>query len=175
MPYSHPAHYSDVALLVRENFDPSTTSIIDIGAGSGTYRDIFPEYTLDGIEVYEKYINDFRLRARYREIFNTNVLEFTQWKKYDLAIMGDILEHLSVEDAKSVLSALKKAKVSVLVQIPYLYEQGEYDGNHHEIHLQPDLTREVFMERYAEFGFKFLKDDHVCGAYYAFYPKKQAK
>lgn len=169
MPYSHPAHYTNVVNLIRANFNPSETSIIDIGCGAGVYRDLLPAYTMDGVEVYEKYINDFKLREKYRTIFNEDVVNFKfTGKKYTLAIMGDILEHLSVEDAKKVLNAIKKANISLIVQVPYLYEQGEYDGNVHEIHLQPDLTHEVFLSRYEEYGFSFLVEDSVCGAYYIF-------
>lgn len=167
MPYSHPAHYSAVTSLIRGMFSPNTTRIIDIGCGAGVYRDLLSEYTMDGIEVYEKYIRDFNLRSRYREIFNVNVLDFKFVKgNYELAIMGDVLEHLSVEDAKKVLTSIKNANIPILVQVPYMYEQGEYDGNHHEIHLQPDLTREVFFDRYSEFNFQILTEDTVCGAYF---------
>lgn len=169
MPYSYPAHYASVVNLIKSNFNPANTSIIDIGCGSGTYRDLLPEYTMDGIEVYEKYINDFRLRDRYRNIFNVNVTDYKfSGKTHNLAIMGDVLEHLSVEDAKKVLKGIEDAGISIVVQVPYLYEQGIYDGNEHEIHLQPDLTHEVFLDRYAEFGFSFLTEDSVCGAYYIF-------
>lgn len=168
MPYSHPAHYTAVVNLIKENFKPKTTRIIDIGVGSGVYRELLSEYEMDGIEIYEKYIGDFNLIERYDEIFNVDAITFDYTKKYKLAILGDVLEHMSVEDAKTVLTALKKAGISIVAQIPYEYEQGVYDGNEHEIHLQPDLTPDIFMERYAEFGFELLQSDEVCGAYYSF-------
>ena len=169
MPYSHPGNHQAVVNLIRANFPVQTTSIIDIGCGCGTYKDLLPEYTMDGIEVYEKYINDFKLRDRYREIFNTDVTKYEfNGKTHNLAIMGDVLEHLGIDDAKKVLKNIETAEMSIVVQVPYMYEQGIYDGNEHEIHLQPDLTHAVFLNRYAEFGFSFLVEDSVCGAYYIF-------
>lgn len=124
---------------------------------------------MDGIEVYEKYIKDFKLRDRYRTIFNTDVTKYEfDGKIHNLAIMGDVLEHLSIEDAKKTLKKIEVAGISIVVQVPYMYEQGIYDGNEHEIHLQPDLTHSVFLSRYSEFGFSFLTEDAVCGAYYIF-------
>lgn len=166
MPYSHAAHYEAVAKLIRDNFDPATTPIIDIGCGAGAYRNLLPEYTMDGIEIYAKYISDFNLVERYREIFNVDAVSFKYTKKYKLAIMGDVLEHLSIDDAKTILNNLRKAKIAVIVQVPYEYEQGVYDGNENEIHIQDDLTHALFLERYSEFGFSFLQEDAICGAYY---------
>lgn len=164
MPYSYSAFYSNSAEYIRSNFSTDDL-IIDIGVGSGTYKNIVPEYTLDGIEIYEKYINDFNLRERYRNIYNEDAINFKYTSEYKLATMGDVLEHMSVEDSKKLLKKLVKNKISILIQVPYMYEQGIYDGNEHEIHIQDDLTHELFLERYSEFGFTTLCRDHICGIY----------
>lgn len=172
MPYSHPAHYPSVVNLIRTNFPSNSTRILDVGVGSGTYRNLLPEYTMDGIEVYSKYIQDFNLESRYRKIFNVDVVDFEfNANEYELVIMGDVLEHLSVVDALNVLKSIKDSGMSLLIQVPYMYEQGIYDGNDHEIHLPSDLTHDVFLDRYSEFGFELLNRDDVCGAYYTFNKK----
>ena len=166
MPYSYAAHYNKTIDLIRTTFDPKTSYILDIGVGAGIYRDLLPDYNIDGIEIYKKYINDFKLESRYNHIFNEDAVNFNYNKKYCLAIMGDVLEHLKISDAKLILNKLVENEISIIVQVPYLYEQGEYDGNTHEIHIQPDLTHEVFIKRYSEYNFKLLCKDNVCGVYY---------
>lgn len=166
MPYSHPAHYAKTVELIKSNFNKDDTYIIDIGVGAGIYRDLLPEYHIDGIEVYEKYINDFNLRSRYDNIFNEDAVDFNYTNKYNLAIMGDVLEHLKISEAKKILNALVENNTSIITQVPYLYEQGIYDGNIHEVHIQADLTDELFLKRYAKYDFKLLSKDEVCGVYY---------
>ena len=61
--------------------------------------------------------------------------------------MGDVLEHLTVEESKSVLNKMKDKKV--MVAVPYLFEQGEEMGNIYETHHQPELTHELMIERYG--------------------------
>jgi hypothetical protein len=167
MPYSHPSHYTKIVNLILNSFDPKTSYIIDIGVGAGVYRNLLPNYNMDGIEIYRKYIDDFNLESRYNLIFNEDAVKFNYNTKYNLAIMGDVLEHLEISEAKLILNKLIENKISVIVQVPYLYEQGEYDGNTHEIHIQSDLTDKVFKERYSEYNFKLLSSDEVCGVYYS--------
>ena len=77
--------------------------------------------------------------------------------------MGDVLEHLSVSDAKKILSIVKENDILCLVAVPYNYEQGTYMDNVHETHLQPDLTHELFLQRYPDF--KLLIGDDKYGYY----------
>jgi hypothetical protein len=77
--------------------------------------------------------------------------------------MGDILEHLTVEDAKSILHKIKVNNQGVMIAVPYLYEQGEEFGNIHETHLQPDLTPEIMLERYPDL--KLIYGDENYGYY----------
>ena len=55
---------------------------------------------------------------------------------------------MHVHNAQKLLSILHNADKFMLVAVPYLYEQGAWGGNEFEIHLQPDLTKELFLHRY---------------------------
>lgn len=153
--------------LIRANFDPSIV-IIDIGAGMGAYRDLLPEYCMDGIEICDEYIDTFKLRERYRNLFHIDAVDFVYSREYQLAILGDVLEHMTIPNARTVLSELKAHQISIVAQIPYRSVQGALRGNNHEVHVQSDLTHEVFMERYGEFGFVLLTSNRWCGIYYSF-------
>ena len=76
-----------------------------------------------------------------------NILAFDV-SPYDYIILGDVLEHIPKYEAINLVAKINSAGKKCLIAVPYLYEQGEYDGNVHEIHHQPDLTNEIFLERY---------------------------
>jgi hypothetical protein len=50
-----------------------------------------------------------------------------------------------------------------MIAVPYMYRQGEWEGNVYETHWQPDLTPEVMALRYPEL--KLLVGDAVYGYY----------
>lgn len=147
MPYSTPV-LDDVCVdWIRKNFDPQTAIILDVGAGAGKWRGILPEYTMDAVEAFEGTINHFSLRELYQKVFHQDIMSEFCFDGYDLVIMGDVLEHLTVEDAQAIL---KKISCRVLIKVPYMSPQGPINGNDFEIHRQPDLTTEVMAQRYPE-------------------------
>jgi hypothetical protein len=54
-----------------------------------------------------------------------------------------------------------------MIAVPYLYEQGTWEGNVHETHYQPDLTPEIVASRYPELN--LMVGDAIYG-YYTNYP-----
>ena len=102
---------------------------------------------IDGLEIHEPYIDKFNLRSIYNKVMVGNILAFDV-SPYDYIILGDVLEHIPKYEAINLVAKINSAGKKCLIAVPYLYEQGEYDGNVHEIHHQPDLTNEIFLERY---------------------------
>ena len=147
MPFSK----SDFKKEIKEYFyttfkDNKNMRILDVGAGSGTYAQLLaPDFKMDGIEIFEPYITDYKLQTLYNNIYLADIREFDV-SNYDYFIMGDVLEHLSYEDSIILLERIKDKKY--MVAVPYLYPQGTCYGNVHETHLQPDLTEEVVVQRY---------------------------
>lgn len=78
-------------------------------------------------------------------------------------IFGDVLEHMTVEEAQKVIAYAKEHCNQMLIAVPFLWEQGAIRGNPNEVHIQPDLTPELFNERYP--GFKPI----FMSAKYAYY------
>lgn len=143
-------------------------SILDVGAGSGTYRDLLGhDFKWSAVEIW-KDTADF-LIGKYDNVYNTDIRNFEYKENYGLIIFGDILEHLSVEDAQSVIEKAKQHSDSIMVAIPYQMEQGSLHGNEAEKHLQPDLTHEIFNERYSDFVLVHqvsYSDRPIYGYYY---------
>ena len=152
MPYSYGFHDKFVKDYVEKNY-ATGIKILDIGAGAGKYGQMFKDkYHVDAIEVFMPNIVQFKLHEIYKKVMCEDVKNFVCQKGiYQLAIMGDVLEHLRVDEAKAVLSNLHRANIDCLVLVPYEYHQGASGGNQAEIHHQPDLTEKVFKERYPEF------------------------
>jgi len=141
-------------------------SVIDIGAGAGKTSKLIQNHVcvLDAIEAHAPYVKQFGLQAKYTEVHVCDVRTFERLTKYDLAVMGDVMEHLSVVDAQILLKKLKWVRCIAYVQVPFLYEQGAVDGVESERHLQPDLTQAVMTVRYPTL--QLIHADDRLGCYY---------
>lgn len=150
---------------IRNTF-PADAEILDVGACDGNMRKRLQEYiNMDAVEIWPP--NAEHIRPMYRDVFMTDMVGL-KLKKYDLIIMGDFIEHLSVEDAQKVLKYAKTRCADMIIAVPFMYAQGEIYGNPYETHLQPDLTADVFEARYP--GFEVLLD---TGRNYCYYHKKK--
>ncbi len=147
MPYSSAAFKEEIKHHLLIVLKPNH-KVLDVGAGAGTYGRMLGDYVyIDAIEIFEPYIERFGLHEMYNNVYNMNILAF-DFSPYDYIIMGDILEHIPKYEAMNLVKKMNDAGKKLLIAVPYMYEQGEYDGNVHEIHHQPDLTHEIFLERY---------------------------
>jgi len=160
MPYSYGYFKLEVEYHIMSNI-PRDAKIIDVGAGSGTYGLMLKKhfYNVDALEIYEDYINEFKLKDIYDNVFNVDVLDF-RFKGYDYAIFGDIIEHLSVEDADTLLTMLLYRDIKCLVAVPYQMIQGKVNGNIYEEHKQDDLTHDLFLKRYPYMGLLYRNTEY---------------
>jgi len=172
MPTSYPLYKDSVRNWILNNF-PYETRILDIGAGCGTYSDLIRGYgyKLDAVEIWEPYITKYDLKNKYSWVYERNVMNmpFNVLEAYDFYILGDVLEHLSVDDAQWLLSYLRLKGKKFLVAVPYQMEQGEHEGNKYETHLQPDLTPDVMKQRYPELELLYGNE------FYGYYINKRQK
>lgn len=172
MPHSYPLYKDSVRNWFLQNV-PLDTTILDIGAGCGTYSDLIRGYgyKMDAVEIWEPYIKQYDLKNKYGWVYEENVLKMPLdvLGAYDFYILGDVLEHLSVEDAQWLLSFLRLKGKKFLIAVPYQMEQGEYEGNTHETHLQPDLTPELMKHRYPDLALLYGNQ------YYGYYINKKIK
>ena len=160
MPYSYGYFKLEVEYHIMRNI-PRDAKIIDVGAGSGTYGLMLKPhfYHLDALEIFDSYIDEFKLKDIYKNVFNGDVLDF-RFKGYDYAILGDIIEHLSVEDADSLLTMLLHRNIKCLVAVPYMMKQAEVNGNIYEEHKQDDLTHDLFIKRYPYMGVLYRNSEY---------------
>jgi SAM-dependent methyltransferase len=140
---------NDVKKYLTDNFDTEST-ILDVGCGHGYYFKLLNDHfkKFDAVEIWEPYINEYKLTEMYDNVFNINILDF-EFDHYDIIIMGEILEHKSRTDAVKILNKLKDKCKELIVVVPYYLPQDEVFGNKYEIHLQPDLSDDIIMEHYS--------------------------
>ena len=136
-------------IIVKEL--PKGSDCLDVGACDGEYADLLGDYlTMDAVEVWEPNIRTFNLKSKYRMVIAGDIRE-VKYIHYDLVIFGDVIEHMSVEDAQRVIEYAKEHSDMIIVAVPYQFKQDAIYGNPYEKHIQDDLTEELFMERYKGF------------------------
>lgn len=145
----------EVCAWIRDHF-PDESTVLDVGACDGLWRRLLPEYTMDAVEAYAP--NMVRL-VGYRAAIHADI-RFFRFDWYDLIIFGDVIEHLTVEDAKALFEYTGPRCRDMIVAVPFLYPQGAIYGNPYEVHRQPDLTPAIFNERYPGFEPVVLFDNY---------------
>ena len=153
MPSSTPIFKKETIQYILKNFK-TDAKILDVGAGIGTYSDhLKPKgyNNIDAIEIFDNYIKDYKLEEKYNKVFNEDITKSQiDLNSYDLIIFGDIIEHITMEEALKLLNKINQ-DTSVIVAVPFNAPQGEHFGNVYETHLQPDLTFKSFIENYKNY------------------------
>lgn len=148
--------------FLKNRFSEGSTCL-DVGACDGVWKkktgDLF---VMDAVEAFEP--NAETLQG-YRTVFHADIRGF-KYTWYDCIIFGDVIEHMEVEEAQEVLRYANSRCKDMVIAVPYLYEQFEIYGNPYERHLQPELTRELFLQRYPGY------EEIVAFKQYAYWHKK---
>lgn len=154
----------EVKKYIIDSF-PKGSTCLDVGACDGIWFDLLHDHlSMSAVEVYGPNIVAWKLREKYLAVFNEDIRGL-EYGHYDIIIFGDIVEHLSVEEAQTVLAYAYDRADEIIVAVPFCFKQGEIYGNPYERHVQDDLTHSLFMERYK--GFEPL----VLFANYGYYKK----
>jgi predicted TPR repeat methyltransferase len=141
-------------------------TVVDIGPGSGTYIKLIREdaqccadANWIGVEIWKPYIEEFNLERRYTQVLNQDV-RTVDWTVLnpDVVIAGDVLEHMTKEDAIILVDRILQVSKTLIVSIPIRYmPQDEHAyPNPHEEHVKDDWSHEEVM---ATWG-KYVKDSY---------------
>lgn len=143
----------DVALAWYQQIAPA--AVVDVGVGDGTYarlmRDLPDEIVTGGgdtvrrvwrdrwtaVEAWQPYVAQFGLDRLYDEVITSDARHLP-WTAYraDLVIAGDVLEHMTRDDAKALLKRIRQGAANLIVSIPVLHlPQGAVGGNPYERHV----------------------------------------
>ena len=144
---------------IRNN-TPVGATCLDVGACNGVWcKNLRDHLKMDAIEIFQPNIIKHKLADIYANVYNEDVRIF-QYGDYHIIIFGDVLEHMTVEEAQQCLRYSENHSKIVIVAVPFWYEQAPFDGNEYERHIQPDLTRELVKERYPELNELLIFDEY---------------
>jgi 2-polyprenyl-3-methyl-5-hydroxy-6-metoxy-1,4-benzoquinol methylase len=166
MPYSDEENRDWVSSKIEEIY-PKT--ILDVGPGAGAYgkliKKTYPNITVDAVEVWEPYLNKFKLHSVYDRLYVRDAREHTNYT-YDLVIFGDVLEHMTKEDAIALWNRVKEQAKYALISIPIVhYPQSESEDNPYEVHVKDDWTNdEVLLTFSSIIDYKVF---NITGSYLA--------
>lgn len=165
MPHSHPFG-KDWAADIYSVVKPQV--VIDIGPGAGMWSDALrPRHRAHwiGVEIWEPYVEKYGLRAKYDDIVIADARDYDyEPVMTTLVILGDVLEHMTQDEAVGVLQKFATTRTHILVSVPVVhYEQGALEGNPYETHLWHP-THEWAMDTLKPDA--FVKGD-VVGAYWS--------
>jgi SAM-dependent methyltransferase len=169
MPTSNIMFKTEIKEHVLKSFGDRDIDILDVGAGVGQYSKLLREFypKMDTIEIFEPYIERYKLKELYRNVFIGDILDF-EFDFYNLIIMGDVLEHLEYKDGYNLIEKIYDKCDEMIICVPYNLPAGEYAGNIHETHLQPDLNKDNMLIRYPMLKEVFTQVGdkvHNCGVY----------
>jgi predicted TPR repeat methyltransferase len=158
MGYSLRGGKPETAEWFRQN-QQNITRVIDIGAGSGTYvKLIKQEFDLchntewTAVEAWKDYISKFDLENMYDHVINQDVrtLDWNSLGHFSVAIAGDVLEHMTKDEAVALVNKILDHADTLIVSIPIVYmPQDELEGNPYEVHVKPDWSHDEVIETWA--------------------------
>lgn len=156
---------NEVIAWIRQNF-PQCSTCLDVGPCDGKWAYMLGNYlVMDAVEIYQPYIYWYQLQSKYRFVACADIAGY-QYEWYDLVIFGDVIEHMTVEQAQKAIEYASHHCSKMIVAVPYQYKQGPMRGNKYETHIQDDITPEIFNERYPGFTLLYSVPDK-----YAYYVK----
>lgn len=130
-------------------------SVLDIGAGAGTYsqrfRTMLGQAHWTGVEVWPPYIEKYNLADRYDEVVCEDATKFVWPQAYDLVFAGDVLEHMTKSQAETLVDTALRHSPCVVVSIPIQHmPQGVFDNNPYECHVKDDWSDQEFRETFGD-------------------------
>ena len=160
------------ALMINKLKDLlSIESILDVGVGEGTYSDILSPYlentTWSGIEVWKPYITEYNLGNKYQILINQDVrqINFAEGPSYDIALFGDILEHMTKEEAQILIKKVMPKTHLIMISILIVYfPQDIVGGNPFEQHIKDNWSHEEVLESFPNIISAFIHN--FIGVYF---------
>jgi len=129
-------------------------TVVDFGAGKGKYgrmiRNLFKnKVNITAVEIYPPSIRFIKQQKIYDNVNKSDLINWLNKNDdyYDLAIFGDVLEHLTNREIYHALDLSLKRFNNILIQCPEgIYHQGMVGGNKSEIHRT--TIHKNFFDRY---------------------------
>jgi hypothetical protein len=166
MGYSLRGGKAETAEWFREN-QSLITRVLDIGAGSGTYAKLIKqEFGLChntewvAVEAWAEYITQYELDKLYNHVINQDArtLDWNKLGKFSVTIAGDVLEHMTKDEAIILVDQILANSSTLIVSIPIIYmPQDEVNGNPYEVHVKPDWSHDEVIATWKPYIKNFYR------------------
>ncbi len=146
-----------ISLMAMKLYDAGAVrTIVDCGCGCGTYHNMLsahlPGVRWTGVEVWEPYVEEFNLRNRYDRIVIADCrhFDFASVAPADLVIFGDMVEHMTKEEAIAMVDRARAVAPYVMISIPVVkYPQDAEGGNPFEAHVKDDWSHNEVLQTFS--------------------------
>ena len=155
-------------ILAKELSDCS--SVLDVGCGhSSPIGSIKKDFISEGIDIHKKTIDESRKKKNHDKYTVGDIMtlpKFYKDKSFDACVSIDVIEHFTKKDALKLIKDMEAVAVKkVIILTPNgFYEQHDYDGNPHQVHLSGWSRRDLEKLGYKVYGMrglKYLRNDHA--------------
>lgn len=173
MPTSSNEGKDFIYTCLTNNLSNAITSVLDLGAGRGTYYNLFKENNnilahahWTGVEVWKPYVDKYNLHKKYDILINQDIrqIDFKLLGKFDISFAGDVLEHMTKEECVSVVESILSVSKHLIISIPIVhYPQGHVNDNPYEEHIKNDWSHEEMTETFPKIKDYFVGD--LIGVY----------
>ncbi len=158
-----PSSSKEGKLIIKswiEEFSSEVNTVVDLGVGNGTYHKLFcrknpilKHAKWIGIEVWEPYIELYNLKNVYNYIEQEDIrlVDYQKFGNIDIVFVGDVLEHMTKEEAVHLIKKLLVNSKRVIVSIPIIhYPQDEVGGNPFERHIKDDWSHQEMIDTFPQ-------------------------
>jgi hypothetical protein len=116
-------------------------SVLDVGAGTGKWGRVLRGRGFRGhltaLEVWQPHVEALVASSYYDAVISGDLVDYHDWGRHEVVILGDVLEHLPRLSALGVVADLRAAPCRAFLTIPIsrCVQVGEPGGNPFETHL----------------------------------------
>ena len=162
----------NVLQLIDDGVFEQVGTVLDVGAGQGTYFDYLahnmPGYSWIALEAFEPYVETYGLREKYDDVIVGDFREFSfiDTDEVDIVFLGDVLEHMSKEDALECVNKAKHRSTLTVISIPIGdWPQEAVNDNPFEEHRSTWSVRDAMDVFGRPNAFQTLEEDIGVFAY----------
>lgn len=132
--WDHPRHFEYMESIAK--WIPSgTTSLLDVGCGSGTGLKVWSKYVSDvtGIDKSQNCVDEAKRRNPDAHVFRMDVRDLSTQGQWDVVVTTGFLKHFSLEEWPYILTLLTSATRNRILFGIGIRDVAEDDGDniHH--------------------------------------------
>lgn len=124
--------------IMRDRILSNPGRVIDIGAGDGKWGKLLrgKVSSVTALEAWLDAVTQNHLDQFYDHVIVMRAQDFSTWENYDIAIFGDVLEHIPRGESVPIVNELRDLGLHLYLTVPITkcVQDGKVYGNPFETH-----------------------------------------